>query len=69
MDRLLAFFAFAVFAAFLGILIFEVPRLDLGGVVLVTFLLAAYDFATSARRKLPKPQPQVPGEAMDRPTE
>ena len=69
MDKLLALFAFAVFTVFLGILIFEVPRLDLGAVVVFTFLLAAYDFATSARRKLPKPQPQAPGEAMDRPTE
>lgn len=69
MDKLLAFFAFAVFTAFLGILIYEVPRLDLGAVVVVTYLLAAYDFATSARRKLLKPQPQAPGQAMDRPTE
>ena len=36
--------AFAVLAAFLGILVWHVPRLDLGGVVLVTAALVAWDF-------------------------
>lgn len=36
--------AFAVLAAFLGILVSHVPRLDLTGVVLVTAALVAWDF-------------------------
>ena len=40
----MALFAFALLAAFLGILVWYVPRLDLAAVVLVTLLLAGYDF-------------------------
>lgn len=36
--------ALAVLGAFLAILVWHVPRLDLGGVVAVTFALAAWDF-------------------------
>jgi hypothetical protein len=35
---------FLVLVGFLGILLWKVPRLDLGGVILVTLLLAGYDF-------------------------
>lgn len=42
-DRLLAVAAFGILAAFLGILVWHVPRLDLGGVVAVTLALCAYD--------------------------
>jgi hypothetical protein len=35
--------AFAVLVAFLGILVWFVPRLDLGAVIAVVLLLAAYD--------------------------
>lgn len=69
MDRVLAFFAFAVFVVFLGVLVVNVPRIDLGVVIVFTILLAGYDFLTSAHKKLPKPVPVAPGEAMDRPTE
>ncbi len=49
-DTILAFFAFAVLVAFLGILVFYVPRLDLGLVVGATLLLAAYDFFWHGRK-------------------
>ena len=49
-DTLLALFSFAVLAAFLGILVFYVPRWDLGLVVGATLLLAAYDFFWHGRR-------------------
>lgn len=35
--------AFALLTGFLVILVWHVPRLDLGGVVAVTLLFAAYD--------------------------
>lgn len=50
-DRLLALFAFATLAAFVGILVWFVPRLDLGLVVGTTLLLAAYDFFVHERRR------------------
>jgi hypothetical protein len=43
-DRLMAILAFAVLAVFVGILVWHVPRLDLGAVVLVTLAFAGYDF-------------------------
>lgn len=43
-NTLIKLLAMAVLAAFLGILVWHVPRLDLGGVVLVTAALAAWDF-------------------------
>ena len=44
MNRILALIALATLAVFLGILIYEVPRLDLGIVIFITVALAAYDF-------------------------
>ncbi|MGP3698919.1 hypothetical protein [Rhodobacter sp. NSM] len=41
--RLLPLFALLVLAAFLGILVAKVPRLDLGLVVAATMVLAAWD--------------------------
>lgn len=41
--------AMALFAGFLGILIWHVPRLDLIAVVAVTVALALYDIATTRR--------------------
>jgi hypothetical protein len=46
-DRLLGFVAFAVLAAFLGILMWYVPRLDLGAVIVITLLFVAWDFFAS----------------------
>lgn len=43
-DRVVALLAFAVLAGFLGILLWNVPRLDLGAVIVVTLLLGGYDF-------------------------
>ena len=48
-DRILALVAFAFLAAFLGILVTWVPRIDLGIVVAVTLALTAWDFF--ARRR------------------
>jgi hypothetical protein len=50
MDRILALFAFAIFAIFLGILAVEVWQYDLKAVILLTVVLVAYDFWTSARK-------------------
>ncbi len=50
MTRLLALFAFGIFAAFLAILAIEVPSPDLVLVVVLTVALVAYDFWTSARK-------------------
>jgi hypothetical protein len=43
-DRLMAILSFAALAGFLGILVWSVPRLDLGAVVFATLALAGYDF-------------------------
>ena len=43
-DRLMAILSFAVLTLFLGVLVWNVPRLDLGAVVLATLALAGYDF-------------------------
>ena len=43
MDRMMAVFAFAVFAGFLGILAYFVPSVDLLAVLGLTVALAAYD--------------------------
>lgn len=42
-KRLFAFLAFIAFAGFLGILIWFVPRLDLGIALCIGIALAAYD--------------------------
>jgi uncharacterized membrane protein len=47
-DRILALAAYLTLAAFLGILVWNVPRLDLGVVVAVTLALAGFDFVRSA---------------------
>jgi hypothetical protein len=44
-DVLLALAALAAFATFVGILIYEVPQLDLVIVVGIVFVMAAFDFA------------------------
>lgn len=49
-DRLMALLAYAVMAAFLLILIWYVPRWDLGGVIALTLLLAGYDLLQVVRR-------------------
>lgn len=54
MNRLIALFAFAVFAGFLAILALEVPSPDLVIVILVTVALVGYDFLTSSGKGKPK---------------
>jgi hypothetical protein len=48
--RPMRLFAFAALTVFLGILVYRVPRLDLGTLVLVTLLFCAYDFFAAERR-------------------
>ena len=43
-DRFLALVGFAVLAAFLAVLVWHVPRLDLGAVIGVALAFAAWDF-------------------------
>lgn len=43
-DLILKAFAFAILAAFLGILVIWVPRIDLGLVIAVTLVLTGIDF-------------------------
>ncbi len=47
MNKILAFFAFLVLAAFLSILVIKVPRFDLAIVIAFTIVLAAWDFYTT----------------------
>lgn len=48
-DRIMAVFAYAVIAGFLGILIWYVPRTDLGVVIIITLLVIAWDFFAPER--------------------
>jgi hypothetical protein len=50
-DRVMALLAYLFLLGFLGILVWYVPRLDLGLVVAATLLLVAYDFYTTLRDK------------------
>ncbi|MCR9151122.1 MAG: hypothetical protein NXH83_13180 [Rhodobacteraceae bacterium] len=43
-DRIPALVGFLTLAAFLAILVWHVPRLDLGAVAAVTLAFAAWDF-------------------------
>ena len=43
-DRIMALLAFGMFVAFLGVLLWYVPRVDLGAVIAITVVLAAWDF-------------------------
>jgi len=47
-NRMMATLAFAVLTVFLGILMWYVPRWDLGAVVLATLVLAAVDLYQTA---------------------
>ena len=49
-DRILAAFAMLTLFCFLGILVWFVPRLDLGIVVLITLMMTFYDFFFHRRR-------------------
>ena len=43
MERILTIIAFIVLCCFLGVLIYKLPRLDLGSVVALTVVMAFYD--------------------------
>lgn len=49
MNNVLALSAFALLLAFLGILLWHVPRLDLVGVVFLTVLLAGWDLVQNLK--------------------
>jgi hypothetical protein len=49
-DAVMRLAAFVLLAAFLGVLIWHVPRLDLGAVILITLGCAGYDLFVVARR-------------------
>ena len=49
-DAIMRLLAYALLVGFLGILVWHVPRLDLGGVVLVTLICAGYDLFVVSRR-------------------
>ncbi len=51
MNWTMAIIAFLSLAAFIGILIVEVPSPDLIAVAILTLALVAYDVVTSAGRK------------------
>ena len=50
MDRLMALLALVTLAAFLGILVWKVPRIDLFAVIAITLVLATWDFIGNAWR-------------------
>ncbi|AUH32960.1 hypothetical protein [Paracoccus tegillarcae] len=50
MDRIMAGLAYAILVGFLVTLVIYVPRWDLGGVILLTLLLAGYDTLQVMRR-------------------
>lgn len=49
LNLIVAAAALLVLAGFLGILIWFVPRLDLGAVVAITLAMVAYDFIRQLR--------------------
>lgn len=49
-DTFIKLLAFAILLGFLGILIYRVPRIDLGAVIALTVVLAAIDLFWKGRR-------------------
>jgi len=47
-NRMVAIMAFAMLAGFLGILLWYVPRWDLGAVIAITLIMALIDLYRSA---------------------
>lgn len=50
-DRAVFIFAFMVLVGFVGILVIEVPRLDLGMITAATLLLVGCDLVGTLRKK------------------
>jgi hypothetical protein len=57
MDRVMAIIAYLVLLCFLAILVWHVPRLDLGGVVLLTLILAGVDMSQVLRSHATREHP------------
>ena len=51
MRFLLALLSILALGIFLGILVYKVPRLDLGLISLIAFLMCVYDFYLSIKTK------------------
>ena len=51
MRFLLAILSILALGIFLGILVYKVPRLDLGLISLIAFLMCVYDFYLSIKTK------------------
>ncbi|MCF3972606.1 hypothetical protein [Paracoccus salsus] len=60
-DKIMAIVAYLVLLCFLGILLWHVPRLDLGGVLLFTLVLAGVDTAQVLRSHVSRDQAQQEG--------
>ncbi len=46
-NRIMMIVAFAAFLVFVGILLWHIPRLDLGAVIVVTVALVLWDLVTT----------------------
>ncbi len=51
MNTIQALLALAALGAFLAVMVFHVPSIDLILVILLTFAFAAYDFLQTSRKK------------------
>lgn len=49
-DRIMGLMGIATLAGFLGILLWKVPRVDLGAVIAITLALVLWDFFSSAQK-------------------
>ncbi|AKH99438.1 hypothetical protein IMCC20628_00714 [Hoeflea sp. IMCC20628] len=49
MERILTIFAFIILCGFLGVLVYKLPRLDLGAVIGLTVAMAFYDLFVHKR--------------------
>jgi hypothetical protein len=49
-NTIIKLLAFAILVGFLGILMYRVPRLDLGAVITLTVILAAIDLFWKSRK-------------------
>lgn len=66
MNILLAIFAYTVLVGFLGIMVWHVPRFDLGIWILFTLLLVGYDFFF--HREKTDVEAEEPGESATGPS-
>jgi hypothetical protein len=50
-DRIMALIAVVTLAAFLGVLVWKVPRVDLAAVIAITLGLAVWDFLANTNTR------------------